>query len=542
MPKIVIREFDNTTAGGAAYANFAVVVPGFVADDKLSNWVGAAKVCDDNGVYECSNREDFEKNVGLTSSINHKVADAKIPTWDDSWEDVAELTEAEFNTHVATGKLYLVTANTTVETGYLKDSQYIYVAATAEKKSEYTFKAAPVAETPADGGQTDSTEPQTASEGDGTTEVVYSKFMLLEDTGHNDLYEAHYGNQIAWELLGLGYTVLYKRIESTTYLSQAEFWKPLKDKTLYDFRYLMSGLLDGNQAVYSNMVGVAAFDPENKEFDKVDPLVQGRGDCIALLDIDEDVYKGLNQESAINGILEFSSRNVPTSKYAAAFVPSVKYSRVDNEDKFGNNRWFPASFHYLACAARSSEHFNEWYANAGYSRGISKYNIEQASCNFGEAAVNMFQRRSQDTANKAIMAINPIIKLRGTYYIWGNRTTHPLGAEGTDNGDLVASHFLNIRQLCSTIKKEVYVTCRQNTFNPNSDSLWVKFCNSIKPTLEKMKADQGIEDYKIMKVKSNRKAFLSAVIRIVPIEAVEDFEINVYLEDSLNGAVAATEE
>mgnify|MGYP006896647309 CR=1 FL=1 len=57
-----------------------------------------------------------------------------------------------------------------------------------------------------------------------------------------------------------------------------------------------------------------------------------------------------------------------------------------------------------------------------------------------------------------------------------------------------------------------------------------------------MKADQGIEDYKIMKVKSNRKAFLSAVIRIVPIEAVEDFEINVYLEDSLNGAVAATEE
>jgi hypothetical protein len=30
MPKIVIREFDKTTAGSGAYSNFAVVVPGFV--------------------------------------------------------------------------------------------------------------------------------------------------------------------------------------------------------------------------------------------------------------------------------------------------------------------------------------------------------------------------------------------------------------------------------------------------------------------------------------------------------------------------------
>lgn len=60
--------------------------------------------------------------------------------------------------------------------------------------------------------------------------------------------------------------------------------------------------------------------------------------------------------------------------------------------------------------------------------------------------------------------------------------------------------------------------------------------------LDKMKADQGIADYKILKVKNSRKAFLSAIIRIVPIEAVEDFDISVYLEDSLNGTIANTEE
>jgi hypothetical protein len=57
-----------------------------------------------------------------------------------------------------------------------------------------------------------------------------------------------------------------------------------------------------------------------------------------------------------------------------------------------------------------------------------------------------------------------------------------------------------------------------------------------------MKADQGIEDYKFIKVKNDRKAFLSAVIRIVPIEAVEDFDISIYLEDSLNGTIAVETE
>jgi hypothetical protein len=58
--------------------------------------------------------------------------------------------------------------------------------------------------------------------------------------------------------------------------------------------------------------------------------------------------------------------------------------------------------------------------------------------------------------------------------------------------------------------------------------------------LEKMKADQGIRDYAFVKNATDRKALLSAKIRIVPIEAVEDFEIGLYLEDSLS-EVAVTE-
>jgi hypothetical protein len=59
-----------------------------------------------------------------------------------------------------------------------------------------------------------------------------------------------------------------------------------------------------------------------------------------------------------------------------------------------------------------------------------------------------------------------------------------------------------------------------------------------------MKADQGIRDYKILKVveANPKRATLKAKIRIIPIEAVEDFDIEVSLEDSFGEtAVSAAE-
>ena len=57
-----------------------------------------------------------------------------------------------------------------------------------------------------------------------------------------------------------------------------------------------------------------------------------------------------------------------------------------------------------------------------------------------------------------------------------------------------------------------------------------------------MKGDQGIRGYKISKVATDKKALLVAKIRIVPIEALEDFDISVYLEDSLEGITISANE
>jgi hypothetical protein len=222
------------------------------------------------------------------------------------------------------------------------------------------------------------------------------------------------------------------------------------------------------------------------------------------------------------------------------------------DDKgYNNNKVFPASFHYLACAANSANNnFAEWYANAGYTRGVSKYTIESTGCKLGEIAVQSLEPRfllkigkelnKEETAYNDInttVAVNLIIKIKSSYYLWGNRTGKKLGTRGASDGDLVAQHFLNIRQLSTTIKKQIYVTCRRLTFDPNSNVLWINFRGLLTPMLEQMKADQGIRDYEFVRDFTDRKALLKARIRIVPIEAVEDFEIGLYLEDSLEGVV-----
>jgi hypothetical protein len=390
---------------------------------------------------------------------------------------------------------------------------------------------------------------------------------------------SHYGNQIAYELLGLGYTVLFKAMMPYTgsqlieaakdakkittegsiqllnnegtavaQINDGNFWECLKDKSTYDFRYLMTGLLTNNDLANKCILEVA---DHTEEILLDDASIQdGRGDCIALIDLDSATYEGKTQKDAIPAMAKESAEWA--SAYAAVFAPYVTYLMSD--DPVYNNKTFPASFHYLACAANSSNNnFSEWYANAGYTRGVAKYTIESTGCKFGEVAIQALEPRFMLKVGKelnekktafndinTVVAINLIVKIKSSYYLWGNRTGKKLGTRGASDGDLRAQDFLNIRQLCCTIKKQVYTTCRRLTFDPNSNNLWINFRSLLTPMLEEMKADQGIKDYKFVKNDTDRKALLSAKIRIVPIEAVEDFEIGLYLEDTLD-EVALTE-
>lgn len=495
MPKIVINEYDKTKAIANEYANFAVVVPGPVdSSSKLT-------VFDDNGIYECSSQADFIKNVGLQANVvateEAKVAKAATPT-----PVTTEAVDDYFKITVPVNTEIVVYEKTSKKKnpGYLVDSEgYVY---------EYAFK--------------------TEGEGLFTEEEVAKYFIFEKGNEGSDAVAApmFMGNQIAYELLGLGYTVFYKKCNSDlSDLANATFWEALKDKTNYDFRYIMTGYLSGSEAT-ENIIKVA----------------KDRGDCIALLDIDSSAYKGEDaRNTKIDNIIS-EANGYTTDKNCAIFLPTVVYdlTRSKNYEDIFKNMRFPASFHYLTCVANASERYAEWYAASGFTRGVSPFGIKTTDFTVGEAIIDKLQPRnqaSQDSSLKAPLkhAVNVIAKFRNQYLLWGNRTANTLRAG--DDDDLIASDFLNIRQLCCTLKKQIYVACRQLTFDPNSEMLWINFKNKIRPILEKMKADQGIQDYEFVKIANAPKATLKAQIRIVPIEAVEDFEIDVMLEDSLDGVV-----
>lgn len=270
----------------------------------------------------------------------------------------------------------------------------------------------------------------------------------------------------------------------------------------------------------------------------------GRGDCIALIELDENAYANTTlvkpELAIVNAINQQCQINAANGKYCAMTVPSVVYTGVDTGKI--KKLPLPGAFHYLACFMNSLRSgFAEWYAAAGYTRGVSSYRIDHTTVTLGEIAINALEPRNTDGSDTSPkFACNVIANFRGSYYLWGNRTAEPLRDINSTEGNLKASHFLNIRQLCTTVKKQLFVACRRFTFDPNSDTLWFNFVNAIKPTLEAMKADQGIRDYKIIKEHTDVKATLKAKIRIIPIEAVEDFDIEVSLEDAFGETAVST--
>lgn len=500
---ILIKEYDLTNPARNEYNNFSVVVPGFVKNGYNN------KVFDANDIYEVDNQKDFIANVGCVENGDN------LPEDTEEIAAIPAVAEALFTKDAGTGEIipYEIPEGTKVYTksaepdatkiggGYLAD----------EEGYVYTFEF----ESDGHGKIDDAEYYELTNEGADATEVETV---------------AHLGNQIAFELLGLGYTVLYKKIDNLAELESEDFWEPLKDRAVYDFRYVTTGDYSANNAVKA-IIKLAKKLNANDNF--------GRGDCIALVDLPAETYQGKTLKDALeamqNKACDYNYGDQALGKYTSYFAPHWNTEnlnkRIDGQYTNYTNVNFPAWLYYLACAKQAeSSNYDEWFAFAGYNRGANNlYKITSIDYKFGDAAVDVLQKR--DT--KDAPSINPIITLKGNYYIWGNRTAY----QPTSEEDLKASHFLNIRQLCCTLKKQIYMACRELTFEPNNNILWVKFCDKVRPILEKMKANQGIDDYLFVKLVETKKATLKALIRIVPVEAVEDFDISLTLEDSLEGTL-----
>ena len=638
MPRINIHEVDNTKPGSRAYSNYSVVVPGFhapyvtVADEDLCEKVNAivlqkeievtegtnrvkktvpmedADIFGDTGVLEIKTQGDFEKYIGLVKPMRYEEGfkteyvakqiletdndgnPSKIKFYNEENLGGGEIADADFwviQDKAANTMQFYISASRSQLPANVQTQPYIYSIDGFDVTLFETDIENGVAKAriDADGNRIPISD-----------DILYVKLnidqeiteaMVSINNGEQKFVEkisyrpdvaipAHYGNQIAYELLGLGYTVYYVNMgefyptkeegkekvglanifESLKNLGRETFWAELRDKTTYDYRFVLTGFLEDNNGFFDLMKNANFEISKLASWEKPgdDPFahVRARGDALALIDLDESAIRETIASTA-NGLGNTTKRTIQAiqkelgrqnfgiyGKYSAVFTPSVTYTNNLKTDFFENSQ-FPASFHYLACFAKSvfADNYKEWFAVAGFNRGLSSYNISSTAFKLGDLAVQALEPRYlvDGTITPVNVACNVIVHNRGLYYIWGNRTAHTLLKT-----ELVASHFLNIRQLCVTLKKYIYNLCRTFTFDPNSDILWANFKTALTPLLDQMKANQGIRDYLIEKVPTDLKGVLSARVRIVPIEAVEDFEIEVALEDAIGGTTATVTE
>ena len=331
-------------------------------------------------------------------------------------------------------------------------------------------------------------------------------------------------------------------------------YEEFKDRNLYNLKFITSGAhanLFIDQEVYPH--GLA----EKSYFNTLVNVAARRGDALALIEIenDYDLEKGsfIDREN-LESIFTVDDHRY---EFAACFYPWGIYSMNFNEAYVANmkNHEMPGGFGYLMAFAYSIQVNEDWFAASGVSRGFIP-NLVSLNYEVGDSFMHVLQSdeakwfdRDDVLAEADIyeeglylpIRINPIM-FKGAYgnRVWGNRTFSFLGEDGIWAGsrsNISFREYLNVRMLLCDIKKQIYGAATRVTFEPNDDITWLNFKGLVNNLLDRMQNGRGLEWYHWYKEfpddghGNRRKATIQATLSIKPIEAVEYFDITVYLTD-----------
>ena len=285
----------------------------------------------------------------------------------------------------------------------------------------------------------------------------------------------------------------------------------LKDRNQFDIKFLMVDEDTGETPTFADLKDALE-------------IAAHRRDCAVVYSKASKTYdaKELTLLNAGVGGDDFLSKETGlVGKYCLPFYC---------EAVEGGEAYKPGLGYILAFLLSANNGNAEWLAVAGSKRGMIPAELEVGFLT--EDEIDDMQPRTGKGENGTV-CINPIVLMNPWgVRIWGNRTALKLPAgEG-----LTASHFANIRVLICDLKKQLYKSARSYQFEQNNDVLWVNFQSAVNVLLEEMVQSYGIAGYKWIREETNERAKLKAILRIIPIEPVEDFDLTLELVDSLEVA------
>ena len=364
-------------------------------------------------------------------------------------------------------------------------------------------------------------------------EVFGTKAATVPDKTSSDNYAIYCSLLMAETLLDDGLYVLYEvpadedKVQVTTVteftaaVKTANFWNKLKDKGFYDFRFITLGCPASIAAADIKVINA-----------NIKAVSEARKDCTAVLDhaaaeTKDNLTNIEKREECFGSVAD---------KFTRCITPWCKFEGNDDSGKAILGVELPGSFFYLESFANSVKNNNAvWFSNAGVIRGVAAH-LGEPLIKYGSLDIEKLQPETGEDlkAEKSTFAVNPIAYVRPYgFRIWGNRTAEIIDSTITKDASLKASHFANVMEGVVELSKTLYNSSVLSMFEQNSDVLWNNFKNLIEILLDRMLSNQGVKGYKITRVNSAKKGTLSAIVRIIPIEGVEFFNLTIELGDDL---------
>ena len=209
MPKSIIREFDNSTTGSILSSNFSVLVPGYMNPEKdteeLKNLAKATGIYyEDSKIYVLNSQKVFTDFIGKYGGNKEPVApelEILHPELTGIRQYQTQLTIEEVRDYfldekTVDYKYYVGTSVEITDSDYNKNG-YLLKTFTFDG-GNVTYKFTPVKASVLKEELQETSASETAG--------LYFKIKNSK-VGATNTSVDHIGNQIAYELLGLGYTV-----------------------------------------------------------------------------------------------------------------------------------------------------------------------------------------------------------------------------------------------------------------------------------------------------------------------------------------------
>ena len=207
--------------------------------------------------------------------------------------------------------------------------------------------------------------------------------------------------------------------------------------------------------------------------DSIISLAEGRGDCIAVVDVQ-------NYESTVSNVVtKATSLN---SSYAATYWPWLQVLSAT-----GRNEWVPASVVIPGVYAFTDNSTAPWFAPAGLVRG-------------GVTGVIQAERRLTRTQRDTLYSnkVNPIASFPGQgISVFGQKTLQTKAS---------ALDRVNVRRLLIELKKFIGDEARNLVFEQNTIATRNRFLATVNPYLESVVQRQGLYAYRVVMDDTNNTA------------------------------------